>query len=125
MLDDPIVQKYNLLVPGIPGSSGKEAAIMFKLAAQLRPPVSFRRCSSPFPPFYSIPTGADIISRKQPHPVRQRHIVNWNVFTKTCQPLARQQPAQDHGRYSSAHTREEQARLFTRARTDRQPHQGQ
>lgn len=40
MVDDPLVQKYNLLVPGIPGSSGKEAAIMFKLAAQLRPPVS-------------------------------------------------------------------------------------
>lgn len=37
MVDDPLVQKYNLLVPGIPGSSGKEAAIMFKLAAQLRP----------------------------------------------------------------------------------------
>ena len=40
MLDDPIVQKYNLLVPGAPGSSGKEAAIIFKLAAQLRPYVS-------------------------------------------------------------------------------------
>lgn len=39
MLDDPIAQKYNLLVPGVPGSSGKETAIMFKLASQLRPPV--------------------------------------------------------------------------------------
>ncbi|KAF9790387.1 hypothetical protein BJ322DRAFT_1036097 [Thelephora terrestris] len=39
MLDDPIVQKHNLLVPGVPGSSGKETAIMFKLAAQLRPAV--------------------------------------------------------------------------------------
>ena len=43
MVDDPLVQKYNLLVPGIPGSSGKEAAIMFKLAAQLRPLVSIGR----------------------------------------------------------------------------------
>jgi nuclear RNA export factor len=42
MLDDPIVQKYNLLVPGVPGSSGKETAIMFRLAAQLRPAVSIR-----------------------------------------------------------------------------------
>ena len=51
MLEDPIVQKYNLLVPGIPGSSGRETAIMFKLAAQLRPTVSCKRCSSPFRPF--------------------------------------------------------------------------
>jgi nuclear RNA export factor len=51
MLDDPIVQKYNLLVPGVPGSSGRETAIMFKLAAQLRPPVSFMCCSRLFAPF--------------------------------------------------------------------------
>lgn len=51
MVDDPMVQKYNLLVPGVPGSSGKETAIMFKLAAQLRPPVSSRRCLLPLAPF--------------------------------------------------------------------------
>lgn len=89
MLDDPIVQKYNLLVPGVPGSSGKETAIMFKLAAQLRPPVSFRHYSSLFL-LCSIFAGANTISRKQPHPVRQRHIINRDVFAKTRQPLARQ-----------------------------------
>jgi len=92
MLDDPIVQKYNLLVPGVPGSSGKETAIMFKLAAQLRPPVSFRCCSSPFRPFRSTCAGSNAVSGKQPHPVRQRHLINWNVFTETRQPLACQQP---------------------------------
>ena len=117
MLDDPIVQKYNLLVPGVPGSSGKETAIMFKLAAQLRPPVSFKRYSSLFP-LCSICAGTNTISRKQSHPVRQRHIINRNVFAETCQPLARQQPAQDNGRYSVAHSREEQIGLFTRARSD-------
>lgn len=50
MVDDPLVQKYNLLVPGIPGSSGKEAAIIFKLAAQLRPLVSIGRHSSRLAP---------------------------------------------------------------------------
>lgn len=51
MLEDPIVQKYNLLVPGIPGSGGRETALIFKLAAQLRPTVSYKCCSSSFGPF--------------------------------------------------------------------------
>ena len=87
MLDDPAAQKYNLLVPGVPGSSGKETAITFKLAAQLRPPVSFRRYSLLFP-LCLIRAGTNTISRKQPHPIRQRHIIDRNVFAKTCQPLS-------------------------------------
>jgi len=63
MLDDPIVQKYDLLVPGVPRSSGKETAIMFKLAAQLRPPVSFRHYSS-LSPLCSNFAGTNPISRK-------------------------------------------------------------
>ena len=90
MLDDPMVQKYNLLVPGVPGSSGKETAIMFKLAAQLRPPVSFRRCSQPLCPFHSTCAGTNIISCEQPHPIRQRHLISGDVFAQTRQPLARQ-----------------------------------
>ena len=90
MLDDPMVQKYNLLVPGVPGSSGKETAIMFKLAAQLRPPVSFRRCSSPLAPFVQRTLGTNIISCEQPYPIRQRHLISGNVFAQARQPLARQ-----------------------------------
>ena len=44
-------------------------------------------------PFCSTWTGTNIVSRKQPHPIRQRHIVDRDVFTQTCQPLARKQPA--------------------------------
>ncbi|EIW83907.1 NTF2-like protein [Coniophora puteana RWD-64-598 SS2] len=39
MLDDPTIAKHNLLPPGAPGSSAREASVIFKLASQLKPPV--------------------------------------------------------------------------------------
>ncbi|KZT19800.1 NTF2-like protein [Neolentinus lepideus HHB14362 ss-1] len=39
MLDDNIIRKSNLLPPGAPGSSVKEASVIFKLASQLKPEV--------------------------------------------------------------------------------------
>src|SRR6266702_81098 len=46
MSEDGMVSKAGLLPPGIPGSTGKEAAVIFKLASQLKPPVRF--CHYPF-----------------------------------------------------------------------------
>ncbi|KAF8273335.1 NTF2-like protein [Lactarius quietus] len=39
MSEDEMISKANLIPPGIPGSTGKEAAVIFKLASQLKPPV--------------------------------------------------------------------------------------
>jgi hypothetical protein len=41
MSEDEMISKAGLLPPGIPGSTGKEAAVIFKLASQLKPPVRF------------------------------------------------------------------------------------
>ena len=42
MMDDEFIIKHNLLPPGAPGASTKEAMVMFKLAGQLKPEVCFR-----------------------------------------------------------------------------------
>ncbi|KAG1843532.1 hypothetical protein C8R48DRAFT_736712 [Suillus tomentosus] len=39
MMDDPEIQKHNLLPPGAPASSVREASVLFKLASHLRPAV--------------------------------------------------------------------------------------
>ena len=39
MLDDDELRKHNLLPPGAPGSSPREAAVIFKLASHLKPEV--------------------------------------------------------------------------------------
>ncbi|KAF7795999.1 hypothetical protein EIP86_007168 [Pleurotus ostreatoroseus] len=39
MMDDEFIIKHNLLPPGAPGASTKEAMVMFKLAGQLKPEV--------------------------------------------------------------------------------------
>ncbi|KAH8100008.1 hypothetical protein BXZ70DRAFT_939960 [Cristinia sonorae] len=39
MLDDDFIKKNNLVPPGAPSSSQKEAAVIFKLAKELKPPV--------------------------------------------------------------------------------------
>jgi nuclear RNA export factor len=39
MSEDEIISKAGLFPPGIPGGTGKEAAVIFKLASQLKPPV--------------------------------------------------------------------------------------
>ncbi|KAI0255112.1 hypothetical protein BJV78DRAFT_1181400 [Lactifluus subvellereus] len=39
MSEDEMISKAGLLPPGMPGSTGKEAAVIFKLASQLKPPV--------------------------------------------------------------------------------------
>jgi nuclear RNA export factor len=39
MLDDEELRKHNLLPPGAPGSSPREAAVIFKLASHLKPAV--------------------------------------------------------------------------------------
>jgi nuclear RNA export factor len=42
MLDDDFIAKHRLTPPGAPDSSAKEAAVIFKLAGQLKPEVSIR-----------------------------------------------------------------------------------
>lgn len=39
MLDDEFIKKYNMVPPGAHGSSVKEAAVIFKLAKELKPEV--------------------------------------------------------------------------------------
>jgi hypothetical protein len=39
MMDDETLRKHNIASPGAPGSSGKEAQVIFKLASQLEPQV--------------------------------------------------------------------------------------
>jgi nuclear RNA export factor len=41
MSEDEMISKAGLLPPGIPGGTGKEASVIFKLASQLKPPVRF------------------------------------------------------------------------------------
>lgn len=40
MLGDPELAKHGLLPPGAPGSTAREASVIFKLASNLKPPVS-------------------------------------------------------------------------------------
>ncbi|KAH9998801.1 NTF2-like protein [Russula compacta] len=39
MSEDEMITRAGLLPPGVPGATGKEAAVIFKLASQLKPPV--------------------------------------------------------------------------------------
>lgn len=39
MIDDDIVKKYNLTPPGTGGGGARDAAVIFKLASQLKPEV--------------------------------------------------------------------------------------
>ncbi|KAG8213436.1 hypothetical protein J3R82DRAFT_11949 [Butyriboletus roseoflavus] len=39
MLDDPELAKHGLLPPGAPGSTAREASVIFKLASNLKPPI--------------------------------------------------------------------------------------
>jgi nuclear RNA export factor len=39
MSEDEAIMRAGLLPPGVPGGTGKEAAVIFKLASQLKPPV--------------------------------------------------------------------------------------
>ncbi|KAI9457196.1 NTF2-like protein [Russula earlei] len=39
MSEDEMITRAGLLPPGVPGGTGKEAAVIFKLASQLKPPV--------------------------------------------------------------------------------------
>ena len=41
MSEDEILSRANLLPPGVPGGTGKEAAVIFKLASHLKPPVRY------------------------------------------------------------------------------------
>jgi hypothetical protein len=62
MSEDEMISKAGLLPPGIPGSTGKEAAVIFKLASQLKPPVRFSHYSSFL---FLIHPGSYYISRQQ------------------------------------------------------------
>src|SRR6266702_1004439 len=62
MSEDEMVSKAGLLPPGIPGSTGKEAAVIFKLASQLKPPVRFVTILSCV---FLIHPGSYYISRQQ------------------------------------------------------------
>lgn len=63
MSEDEMISKAGLLPPGIPGSTGKEAAVIFKLASQLKPPVRF--FATIFTCAFLIYPGSDYISRQQ------------------------------------------------------------
>jgi hypothetical protein len=39
LIEDELVKKYNLTPPGVGGGSAREAAVIFKLASELKPPV--------------------------------------------------------------------------------------
>ncbi|KAF5342152.1 hypothetical protein D9611_001419 [Ephemerocybe angulata] len=39
LIDDELVKKYDLTPPGVGGGSAREAAVIFKLASELKPPV--------------------------------------------------------------------------------------
>jgi nuclear RNA export factor len=47
MADDELLRKNNVAAPGAPGSTGREAAVIFKLASQLKPPVCFFSAAVP------------------------------------------------------------------------------
>ena len=39
MSEDEVITRAGLIPPGVPGGTGKEASVIFKLASQLKPPV--------------------------------------------------------------------------------------
>lgn len=48
MSEDEAIMRAGLLPPGVPGGSGREAAVIFKLASQLKPPVRSIHSNHPF-----------------------------------------------------------------------------
>ena len=65
MAEDDFVIKNQLSPPGAPGS-GREAAVIFKLAKELKPEVSWSamQCHT----LANRPVGSDAITRTQWHP---------------------------------------------------------
>jgi len=88
MFEDEIITRAGLLPPGVPGGTGKEAAVIFKLASQLKPPVS---CFHSSHLSFLIPAGSYNISRQQQPPKHARYYNHCPLFTKSCQSLSREQ----------------------------------
>lgn len=65
MSEDEMISKAGLLPPGIPGSTGKEAAVIFKLASQLKPPVCYFIFCHSLTYVILIHSGSYYISRQQ------------------------------------------------------------
>jgi nuclear RNA export factor len=41
LIDDEILQKHKIVPPGVPGATGKEAAVIFKIASKFHPAARF------------------------------------------------------------------------------------
>jgi nuclear RNA export factor len=88
MSEDEVIMRAGLLPPGVPGGTGKEAAVIFKLASQLKPPVCH---------FYSsqlsflIRSGSYNISRQQQPSKHARYHNHSPLPTKSCESFSREQ----------------------------------
>lgn len=62
MVDDEVLKKYKMSPPTVPGASRKEMPVVFKLASQLKPPVSSSQSRTG--------TCAQNVDRSRPYPLR-------------------------------------------------------
>lgn len=88
MSEDEIISRAGLLPPGVPGGTGKEAAVIFKLASQLKPPVRHSYSSHLS---LLIRSGSNNISRQQQPSKHTRHHDHSSLPTESCQSFSREQ----------------------------------
>jgi nuclear RNA export factor len=60
LIDDEVVKKHHLSSPGLGGGSAREAAVILKLAGELKPPVSMLLFGDSFEAHHCF-TGEDSI----------------------------------------------------------------
>lgn len=91
MLDDEELQKHHLLPPGAPGSSPREAAVIFKLASHLKPEVSpFIKTAFQIP---MCAPGTNNIFGQQQHRLRPNAFHAFTLLALSRQPVSsKQQP---------------------------------
>ena len=85
MIDDEIVKKYNLTPPGSGMGSARDAAVIFKIASELKPEV--RQFVQQFSMVsYVGLSGSNALTRRQQYD-RSAFDVSKQIPTSTCEPL--------------------------------------
>jgi hypothetical protein len=85
MIEDEVVKKYNLTPPGSGMGSARDAAVIFKIASELKPEVR-QFCSAMLDGSYVESSGTNTLTRRQQFD-RSASDVSKQIPTSTCEPL--------------------------------------
>lgn len=91
MSEDEELGKARILPPGVPGANGREAAVIFKLAASLKPPVRPALVLHEFILLIRSVVGQDGVSSEQQLAHLPFALDSSPLPSRPRQPLAREQ----------------------------------